>query len=128
MRPISAAERYLAAVAGLDWDALRDCLAGGVVRVGPFGDTYTGRDAYVSFLAGLMPTLVDYAMDVHRVVDAGRVVTAELTETTTWDGERTVTHEALVFDLTDDGRIGHIAIYIQPPSTTRRPGGSIVGG
>lgn len=115
--------RYLRAIVAFDWDALLACLDPEVVRVGPFGDTYTGRDAYVAFLSGLMPTLVDYSMDVHRVVDAGRVVTAELTETMTWDGERVVTHEALVFDITPDDRIRRIAIYIQPPapgaSTTR---------
>lgn len=120
---VHAVERYLRAITAFDWDALRDCVTGDVVRIGPFGDTYTGRDAYVGFLSGLMPTLVDYSMDVHRVVDAGPVVTAELAETMTWDGERVVTHEALVFDVTDDDRIRRIAIYIQPPvpgaSTTR---------
>jgi limonene-1,2-epoxide hydrolase len=114
---MNAVERYLRAVVACDWPALRACLTDDVVRVGPFGDTYTGRDAYIAFLSGLMPTLVDYSMDVHRVVDAGRVVTAELTETMTWDGERVVTHEALVFDATDDDRIRRITIYIQPPAT-----------
>jgi limonene-1,2-epoxide hydrolase len=112
-------EQYLAAVVAFDWLELENALEPDVVRVGPFGDTYTGRGAYVAFLSALMPTLVDYSMDVHRIVDAGRVVTAELTETMTWDGERVVTHEALVFDVTANDRIRRIAIYIQPPSTTR---------
>jgi hypothetical protein len=112
-------ERYLAAIVAFDWLELERCLDPEVVRIGPFGDTYAGRDAYVAFLTGLMPTLVDYQMEVHRVVDAGRVVTAELTETMTWDGERVVTHEALVFDLSENDRIRRITIYIQPPSTTR---------
>ena len=116
---MSAVERYLASLVAHDWDALRDCVTDDVVRVGPFGDTYAGRDAYVGFLSGLMPTLVDYSMEVHRVVDAGRVVTAELTETMRWEGERVVTHEALVFDVAENDRIRRIAIYIQPPSTTR---------
>ena len=118
---MNAVERYLAAVVAFDWHTLRACVTDDVVRIGPFGDRYTGRDAYAGFLTGLMPTLVDYSMDVHRVGDAGRVVTAELTETMTWDGERVVTHEALVFDVTADDRIRRITIYIQPPapSTTR---------
>jgi limonene-1,2-epoxide hydrolase len=118
---VNAVERYLAAVVAFDWHTLRACVTDDVVRIGPFGDRYTGRDAYVGFLTGLMPTLVDYSMDVHRVVDAGPIVTAELTETMTWDGERVVTHEALVFDVTADDRIRRITIYIQPPapSTTR---------
>jgi limonene-1,2-epoxide hydrolase len=116
---MTAVERYLRAIVAFEWDALRDCVTDDVVRVGPFGDTYTGRDAYVAFLSGLMPTLVDYSMDVHRVVEAGRVVTAELTATMTWDGARVVTHEGLVVDVGAGGRIRRRAIYIQPPSTTR---------
>lgn len=110
---MNVVERYLAAIAGHDWDALRACVADDVVRVGPFGDTYTGRDGYVGFLAGLMPTLVDYSMDVHRVVEAGPVALAELTETMTWDGERVSTPEALVFDVGPDDRIRRIGIYIR---------------
>jgi limonene-1,2-epoxide hydrolase len=110
---VNAVERYLAAIVGHDWVTLRDCVAEDVMRIGPFGDTYTGREAYAAFLAELMPTLVDYSMEIHRVADAGAVVVAELTETMTWDGERVVTPEALVFDLGPDGRIGRIRIYIQ---------------
>jgi hypothetical protein len=110
-------EDYLRCVATHDWDGLVACLTEDVVRVGPFGDTYTPRDNYVAFLTGLMPTLEDYEMRVDRVVEAeveaGRVVTVELTETMTWDGARIETPEALVFDLAADGRIAHIGIYIR---------------
>lgn len=114
-------ERYLAAIVAFDWRALRECLSADVVRVGPFGDTYAGRDEYVAFLTGLMPTLVDYSMDVHRITDAGRVVVAELTESMTWDGSEVVTPEALVFDLDDEGCIDRVRIFIQQrgASTTR---------
>ena len=112
---MSVVERYLAAIVAHDWDALRDCIADDVERIGPFGDTYNGRDAYAAVLAGLMPTLVDYSMDVHRVVQAGPVAVAELTETMTWDGKRVATPEALVVDLDPDGRIRRINIYIQRP-------------
>lgn len=105
--------RYLAAVAGHDWDALADCLTDDVTRVGPFGDRYHPRDAYLTFLRGLLPSLEGYRMRVDRIVDAGRVVTAELTETLVWEGKLVVTPESLIFDLAEDGRISHIGIYIR---------------
>lgn len=106
-------ERYLRAVVEHDWEGLAACLDEEVVRIGPFGDTYTPRGPYVEFLAGLMPTLPGYAMDVERVVYAGPVAVAQLTETVTVDGAPLETPESLVFDLADDGRIARIAIYIQ---------------
>jgi hypothetical protein len=94
-----------------DWDAMADCLRDDVERVGPFGDTYRGKAAYVAFISDLMPQLGGYAMKVDRVVYAGEVAVAELTETV--DG--TDTPEALVFDLDAEGRIARICIYIQRP-------------
>jgi hypothetical protein len=92
-----------------DWDAMAACVADGVERVGPFGDVYRGRADYVAFIAELLPTLEGYGMKVGRVVEAGRVVVAELTEMV--GGVDTA--EALVFDLDDEGLIAGIAIYIQ---------------
>ena len=108
-------ERYLKAVVAHDWDALTECLAPDIERVGPFGDTYRGTEEYVAFLRDLMPRLPGYAMDVRRVTyDAdNRVATAELSETVEIGGQSHVTPEALVFDLDDAGLIRHIAIYIQ---------------
>lgn len=106
-------ERYLEAVVGHDWDALADCLAEDVVRVGPFLDTYTPRGPYVEFLAGLMPGLPGYSMRVDRVLYQGNVAVAQLSETVEIDGMPLETPEALVFDLDDDGRIARIEIFIQ---------------
>lgn len=106
-------ERYLDAVAGHDWEALRGCLAEDVVRVGPFGDTYTPKGPYLEFLTALMPTLGGYSMRVDRVLYAGSVAVAELSETVEVDGSPVETPEALVFDLDDDGRITRIGIYIR---------------
>ena len=36
-------ERYLERMVAHDFDAMAECLAEDVVRVGPFGDTYTPR-------------------------------------------------------------------------------------
>ena len=101
-------ERYLAAVTGHDWDALRDCVTDDVVRVGPFNDEYRGRDAYVEFLSGLMPVLPDYSMEVSRVTYTDGVAFAELAENVA--GTRT--EEALVFELEGD-RIARIDIFIK---------------
>lgn len=106
-------ERYLDAVAGHDWDTLQGCLAEDVVREGPFGDTYTPKGPYMEFLSALMPTLGGYSMRVDRVLYAGSVALAELSETVEVDGSPVETPEALVFDLDGDGRICRIGIYIR---------------
>jgi len=106
-------ERYLERLVAHDWDAMAACLAEDVVRVGPFGDTYTPKDAYVAFLSALMPSLPGYSMRIDRVVSSGRTVMVELTEIVEIAGSPLETPEALVFDLDDDDRIAHISIYIQ---------------
>lgn len=115
MGALDAVAAYLGAIARHDWEALAATLAPDVVRVGPYGDTYAGRDAYVAFLAELMPRLPGYRLEVHRVVrDPGAgVAVAELSETVTVDGAPLVTPESLVFDLDGDGRIRRVAVYIQ---------------
>ena len=110
-------ERYLEAVVAHDWGSLEGCLAEDVVRVGPFGDTYSPRGPYVAFLAGLMPTLPGYSMRVDRVTYAGRRAFAELSETVEVDGAPLETPEALVFDLDEEGLISRIGIYIQRAGT-----------
>jgi ketosteroid isomerase-like protein len=107
-------EQYLAAVVGHDWQTLREYVAEDIVRVGPYGDRYEGRDAYVAFLAEAMPRLRGYEMRVDRVTYLGdRRALAELSETVEMDGKPVRTPEALVFDLDAAGRIAHIEIYIQ---------------
>lgn len=105
-------EDYLDAVATQDWDRMRAAIRDDIVRIGPFGDVYKGRDAYVEFLSALMPTLPGYSMDVARVtyVDDDRAV-AELSETVTMDGTPVVTPEVLLFDLDADGLIGRVEIF-----------------
>lgn len=112
---MDAVDAYLGAIARHDWEALAATLAPDVVRIGPFGDTYEGRDAYVAFLADLMPRLPGYRLEVHRVVrtDGGHVAVAELSETVTVDGTPLETPESLVFDLDATGRIRRVAVYIQ---------------
>lgn len=102
-------ERYLAALTAHDWDGLRDCLSDDVLRIGPYNDEYRGRDAYVGFLAALMPALRDYSMEVARITYSDGVAFAELAETVA--GVRT--DEALVFELAPDGRIARVDVFIK---------------
>lgn len=110
--------RYLEAVVSHDWATLRATVSEDVVRIGPFGDTYRGRETYVAFLADLMPRLEAYAMRVDRVLESGSVVCVELTETVAMEGTPTDTAESLVFDLDSSGTIAAIAIYIRQPVPT----------
>src|SRR6202161_4668771 len=100
--------RYLERLVAHDWDAMAACLSEDVVRVGPFGDTYTPRDRYVAFLAELMPSLPGYSMRTDRVQSTDRTVLVELTEIVEIGASPLETPEALVFDFDDEDRIAHI--------------------
>ena len=84
-------ERYLATMVAHDFAAMADCLAEDVVRVGPYGDTYTPRGPYVDMLARLMPSLPGYSMAISRVTAVETLVVAELSETVEIDGAPLVT-------------------------------------
>src|SRR3954451_4957250 len=97
---VAVVERYLTAVAGQDWEVVAASVTDDIVRIGPFGDVYTGRDAYVEFLSALMPTLPGYSMDIARVtyVDDGARAICELSETVESDASPRVTPEVLLLD------------------------------
>jgi ketosteroid isomerase-like protein len=116
MAELDVVERYLEAVGVTrDWDAVRECLAEDFTRVGPYGDTYTSRSEYLVFIADLMPKLPGYEMQIDRVQYTTNTAYAELTETVTIDGRPYHTPETLVFDLTSDGRIAGVRVFIQTP-------------
>jgi ketosteroid isomerase-like protein len=108
--------RYLDAVASHDWDVVDECIADDIIRVGPYGDRYSGRDEYLAFIIDLMPKLPGYAMKLDRVtyVSDARVY-AELSETVELDGKPMRTPEVLVFELNSDGRIARVDVFIQTP-------------
>jgi ketosteroid isomerase-like protein len=106
-------DTYLKAVVEHDWEAFALCVADDVVRVGPFGDTYTPKAPYVEYISKLMPTLENYSMKVDRIVDNGDVVLVELTETLDFGGKTHVTPEALVFDINSEGLISKVDIFIK---------------
>ncbi|HEX4559156.1 MAG TPA: nuclear transport factor 2 family protein [Mycobacterium sp.] len=110
-------ERYLHGIASHAWDAVDECVADDIVRVGPYGDRYDGRDDYLAFLAEVMPKLNGYRMEIHRVTYVSDALAfAELTETVQAKGAPFRTPEVLVFALAGDGRIARVEIFIQTPA------------
>lgn len=105
--------RYLDRLVAQDWASVTDCLHPEVVRVGPFGDSYTPRGPYVEFLSDLLPALRGYTMTIEREFVDGPVVLVELTEAMEIGGSMDVTHEVLVFDTDPAGLITRIEIFIQ---------------
>jgi ketosteroid isomerase-like protein len=109
-------ERYLDAIASHDWDVVDECIADDIVRVGPYGDRFSGRHEYLAFMADLMPKLKGYLMEVDRVTYASDArAYAELSETVEFVGKPMCTPEVLVFELNGDGRIARVDIFIQTP-------------
>ena len=107
-------ERYLDAIVSHDWDVVSECVADDIVRVGPYGDRYEGRDEYLAFIADTMPKLKGYVMELHRVTYANDgLAFAELSETVELDGKPMLTPEVLVFELDADRRIVRVDIFIQ---------------
>jgi hypothetical protein len=103
-------------MAAHDWATMGACVTDDIHRVGPYGDTYDGKPAYVAFISGLLPTLPEYRMDVDRVtyVPGEDLAFAELAETVALDGRPHRTPEVLVFGLAGpDPLIRTIEIYIQ---------------
>jgi ketosteroid isomerase-like protein len=107
-------ERYLDAIASHAWDVVGDCIADDIVRIGPYGDRYAGRDEYLAFIADLMPKLKGYSMTLHRVTyTSHQLAYVELSETVELDGKPVRTPEVLVFELNGEGRIARVEVYIQ---------------
>jgi ketosteroid isomerase-like protein len=103
---------YLDAMRRQDWDRLRTLLAPDVVRHGPYGDDFTGRDDYLAFLAETFASLGDYVLEVHRSFGDGTRTCVELAETATVGGTRLRTEEAVVFAVAD-GLIREVRVFLQ---------------
>ncbi len=119
-------ECYFQALRDCDWDALRECVAEDVHRTGPFLDVVEGRDAYADFLAGIVPTLPNYALQVHdvKLLEGGGAV-VRLSEILDVDGVSTEHPEMLLFEFDADGRIDRVDIYLKnvkkPEPSSRSP-------
>lgn len=108
-----AVERYLAALARQDWEALAACLTDDVERIGPYNDVYLGREPYVAFLAQTLRSLEGYELRVSRLIAGQDVVVAELSETVDTPAGRRRTDEAIVFDLSPAGLIRRVAVFLR---------------
>ncbi len=109
-------ERYLEALRTQDWESLASCLAEDVHRTGPYLDEVRGKQPYVDFLSGILPTLRNYRLKVSRVrkVEGGSAI-VELVEALDANGVRTEYPEALLFDFDEEGLIRRVDVYIKQP-------------
>ncbi len=109
-------DRYFAAMKSHDWESLSGCLAHDVRRTGPYLDVVRGRDAYLAFLSGVLPTLPHYQLEVSRIrrLEDGSAL-VELSETLDVKGVATTFPEALLFEFDGEGRIRTVDIYLKDP-------------
>jgi hypothetical protein len=116
-------DKYFEALRIQDWKSLAACLAEDVERTGPYQDVVRGRQAYVDFLARVIPSLKGYELAVRRVrrLDGGSAV-AEISELAEIEGARTETPEVLLFDFDEAGAILRVDIYIKQRPAARRTG------
>lgn len=112
-----AVEHYLACMAAHDWEGLGATIADeGLTRDGPFCDRVEGKQRYVDFLRGLIPSLEGYRLKVQRVSHVSdRVTFVELSETFGVDGVLTEYPECILFERNGDGLISHVSVFIKQP-------------
>jgi hypothetical protein len=110
-------ERYVTCMAAHDWDGLAATIADeGLTRDGPFCDRIEGKQRYVDFLRGLIPSLKGYRLKVQRVSHVSdRRSYVELSETFEVDGVLTEYPECIVFECCEDGLISHVSVFVKQP-------------
>jgi ketosteroid isomerase-like protein len=112
-RAVETVTRFFDRMGAMDWDAMAECVAEDVDRVGPFRDQKQGRRDYRDFLAATIEALDGYRLDVQRIWSDGAHAVAQLSETLTVDGRPRRTDEAIVLDLGPDGLIHRVEVYLQ---------------
>jgi len=110
---VATVTRFFERMGAGDWDAMAECVAPDVLRVGPYRDVKTGRDEYRDFLAETITALDGYRLDLQRVWSDGSRAVAQLSETLLVDGRPRRTDEAIVLDLGADGLIHRVEVYLQ---------------
>ncbi len=117
----SIVESFFAYLTARDWGRLRAVLSPTVERIGPYADRITGRDRYLDFLRGTVPS--EYRNDVRRIVarSDGRAAFATVTEHLRYGQQGRNFEEAYSFDIGEDGLISRVEIYWQTPGND--PGG-----
>ena len=110
---IAVATRFFDRMGAFDWDAMAECVAEDITRVGPFRDVKTGRDDYRAFLAETIEALDGYVLAVQRIWSDGERAVAQLSETLNVAGRPRRTDEAIVLDIGADGLIHRVEVYLQ---------------
>jgi limonene-1,2-epoxide hydrolase len=119
-----AVRAFLACGQRRDFTAAYGLLDERITRTGPDGSVVSGREAYLGYLKEVFLGARSYLCQVRRcLVSAdGRTVVVELDETLVrTDGEEMTASEVMVFDLTEQVRIGSLTVY-ERSSTARPPG------
>lgn len=120
---IPVLDRYFEALRAQDWESLAGCLAEDVHRTGPYRDEVRGRQAYVAFLAKVIPSLRDYDLVVSRVRELGAdSALVELSEFATVDDVRHEHPELLVFGFDAAGSIRRVDVYLKHAPPAARAG------
>jgi predicted SnoaL-like aldol condensation-catalyzing enzyme len=107
-------DRYFAAMERHDWEELRSCLSDSFSRVGPYEEhEWATPDDYVAFLGDLLPTLKGQRVEITEVIEEGRLVQVNLTETTEVQGSPHTVRVAGTFRLDQQDRIEHIEVFVR---------------
>lgn len=114
---MGAVETYLEAMNAQDWERLATAIAPeGLTRNGPFVDVIEGKDAYVTFLEGIISTLPNYELKVDRISTSGpNRYFVELRELFDLEGARQEYPELCVFETDGDGRICFVSVFMKHP-------------
>lgn len=118
---IDIVERFFSHLTAREWNHLGPILYEDVLRIGPFGDQITGRQAYLDFLRATVPS--DYGNDVQRIISTPdeRFAFAKVTEHLRYEEVEFHLDEAYSFDIGEDGLICRVEVYWQTPQFD--PGG-----
>ena len=111
---VAVVTEFLGCSEHADWTRAAGLLAPDLTRTGPDGAVVRGRAAYLALLQGLLGGITDYRYTVGRMVASAddRVVLVEIhEELTEADGTPVAVDEAMVFDVTADGRIAALSVY-----------------
>jgi predicted SnoaL-like aldol condensation-catalyzing enzyme len=117
----SSVERYFDAMDRHDWRELRGCLSDSFGRVGPYEEhVWDDPDGYVAFLQDLLPTLKGQMVEITEVIEQGRLVHVNLTETIEVKGSPQAVRVAGTFRLSPSDQIEHIEVFVRrfPPMPT----------
>jgi hypothetical protein len=110
-------ERFFDRLTARDWESLGNLFSSHVERIGPFGDRLVGRERYLDFLRGTVPSV--YRNDVLRITYAqnGRSGFARVTEHLTYPGLELHLEETYAFDIDEEGLLSRVEIFGQSPES-----------